>query len=628
MSPDATREPAPTRNLSQLAVAEFFARTAAAANASLSLADAAQAALDEIGTLAGWAAGRVWSVESGTPSTLVSCWVRPDEAAGIDRAMGLPAGPVVRAAAAEGRAGWGDDSGSAALGLGTSLAFPVTLGTGPGTGAGEMKEEVAAVLEFFTDDRRPPDDDLLEVMAGIADLLAQVAEREALVTALRRSEERLRVLTGSAVDAAGHDPLTGLADRATFHARLDLALARAGRGASSVAAPTVVVLWCDLDRFGSVNDSFGHGAGDRVMAAFAHRLARQLPPGATVARMGSDEFAVLVEDVGAEDLGGLCRLIQETFATPFDLDMGELWLTASIGVTVSTGAAEADVVLREASTAMARAKQGGRGRAEVFNEAMRAATWHTVTEHELREAVTGGQLRLRYQPIVELAEGEMIGVEALVRWQHPSQGLLGPAEFIPLAEASRLVVPLGRWVLNEACRQAATWQDASGARRSLMLTVNVAAQQFAETAWVSEVAAALAASELPADRLVLEITESALMDDTSSSRTLEELRGLGLRLAIDDFGTGYSSLAYLRRMPVDFLKIDKAFVDGVTGDAHESALARALVKLASTLGFTAIAEGIERREQAEVLDSLGCLLGQGMWLGPPESGEAITSRLG
>ncbi len=422
----------------------------------------------------------------------------------------------------------------------------------------------------------------------------------------------------------GRDALTGLVDRAVFRARLDLALDRAGRHGSSMA-----VLWCDLDRFRTVNDSFGHTAGDEVMVAVAQRLARQAPPGATVARMGSDEFAVSVEDVDGDEVGTLSERVQQTFATPFDLAGTELWVTASIGVAVGTGGGEADVLLREASAAMHRAKQRGRGRVEVFDEVMRsAAPWRSAAEHELRAALNSDQLRLRYQPIVDLTDRTMVGVEALVRWQHPARGLLQPGDFIPLAEASGLVVPLGAWVLNEACRQAAQWQQSGGVRRTLMLTVNVAAQQFAETTWVSQVAAALAASGLAAECLVLEITESALMDDTEvSARTLGDLRALGVRLAIDDFGTGYSSLAYLRRMPVDFLKIDKAFVDGVTGDAHESALARALVKLAATLGLTAIAEGIERREQADVLAALRCRLGQGMWLGPPEPPASITDRL-
>jgi len=294
-----------------------------------------------------------------------------------------------------------------------------------------------------------------------------------------------------------------------------------------------------------------------------------------------------------------------------------------------TSPPDADLMLREAVAATARARRGGRGRIEVFDEAMRAAApWSLVTEEELREAIAAGQLELRYQPVVDLAAGEVEGVEALVRWRHPDRGLLPPADFIPLAEASGLVVPLGRWVLREACRQAAAWQGLRGPGRGLTLAVNVSAQQFGDEGWPAEVASTLEDSGLPAARLVLEITESTLMDDTEASAgRLAELRALGVRLAVDDFGTGYSSLAYLRHMPVSFLKVDKSFVDGVTGGPHESALARAVVKLAATLGLEAIAEGIEHRQQSEALRALGCALGQGHWLGAPEPDGAITARL-
>jgi len=257
-----------------------------------------------------------------------------------------------------------------------------------------------------------------------------------------------------------------------------------------------------------------------------------------------------------------------------------------------------------------------------------AAPWGQVTEHELRRAIATGELRVLYQPVVWLEDGQIAGVEALVRWQHPTRGLLPPLEFIPLAEESGLVIPLGRWVLTEALRQAVEWQQAEEPGRSLTLGVNVSPQQFLEDTWADEVAAALGAAGLPGERLVLEITETTLMDDTDvSMRRLSELRALGVRLAVDDFGTGYSSLAYLRRMPVDFLKIDKAFVDGVTGDAHESALARAVVKLAATLGLAAVAEGIEAEAQADVLRALGCEYGQGLWLAPPEPPDRVTERL-
>ena len=492
-----------------------------------------------------------------------------------------------------------------------------------------VRRQAVATLHLFAEADGAPDPGLEDVLVAVAGQLARVAERE-------QAERRLRELTAASDEERHHlehqlaertlrDPLTGLPNRAVFLDRLDLALARAGRVGLSVA-----VLACDLDRFRAVNESFGHAAGDRLLAAVAARLEGHLRPGDTVARMGGDEFAVLGEDLdGAGEAAELARRVQEVFSSPVPLDEGEVWVTASTGVALAAGGGDADLLLREASAAREQARGRGRGRVEVFDDTMRAAApWHQATEHELRDAIGLGELRLVYQPIVALASGEVGGAEALVRWLHPSRGLLAPLDFIPLAEESGLIVDLGRWVLHEACAQAAGWQGRPGSERSLTLTVNVSAQQFRDEGWAEEVAGVLAATGLPGRRLVLEITESTLMDDKDvSSLRLEEVRGLGVRLAVDDFGTGYSSLAYLRRMPVDFLKIDKSFVDGVTGDAHESALARAVVKLAATLGLAAVAEGIERREQAEVLTALGCRFGQGLWLAPPLPAEELEKLL-
>ncbi|HEX2192689.1 MAG TPA: bifunctional diguanylate cyclase/phosphodiesterase [Acidimicrobiales bacterium] len=489
--------------------------------------------------------------------------------------------------------------------------------------------QVVAVLELVPDPDRASDPIIEDVLVAAAGHLARVAEREEAERRLRElaaaTDEERRVLEHQVAERGLRDPLTGLPNRAVFLDRLDLALARAGRVGLSVA-----VLACDLDRFRAVNQSFGHSAGDRVLAAVAARLQENLRPGDTVARMGGDEFAVLGEDLdGPGGAAELARCVQEVFSSPFPLEAGEVWVTASTGVALAAGGGDADLLLREANAARERARGRGRGRVEVFDEAMRAAApWHQATEHELRDAIGLGQLRLVYQPIVALASREIVGAEALVRWLHPSRGLLRPVDFVPLAEESGLVVELGRWVLREACARATGWQDLRGPGHSLTLSVNVSAQQFGDEGWAEEVAAVLAASGLPARRLVLEITESTLMDDSEiSGPRLTELRDLGVRLAVDDFGTGYSSLAYLRRMPVDFLKIDKSFVDGVTGDAHESALARAVVKLAATLGLCAVAEGIERAEQAEVLRGLGCRYGQGLLLAPPLPAEDLEKRL-
>jgi diguanylate cyclase (GGDEF)-like protein len=584
---------------------ELLQGAATLAAEHVTLAGAAAEIVRLVCSLTGWPAGQLHTV--GT--------------AGMPPPSTLPA--TARQVMATGRPEWSADGGKPVRGA--AVAVPVAVGG-----------EVVAVLEFSTESPGPPDDTFLEVLAGVGNQLARVVEREQAHEALRQSEERLRALAESAeverrgferqlAERALRDPLTSLPNRALLLDRLEVALARAGRVGLSVA-----VLLCDLDRFRSVNDSFGHPTGDRLLAAVAERLERGLRPGDTVARMGGDEFAVLGEDLeGPAEAAELARRVQEVFAVPFALGDTDVWVTASTGVASSGGGGDGELLLREATVAVGRAKRRGRGRVEVFDDAMRAAApWHQATEHELRDAIAGGQLRLVYQPIVTLADGELVGVEALVRWQHPSRGLLTPVDFIGLAEESGLTVPLGAWVLEEACRQAAEWRRVREADRPLTLNVNVSVQQVGDDGWPQAVGAVLAATGLPPSRLVLEITESILMHDSeASSARLGRLRELGVRLAIDDFGTGYSSLAYLRHMPVDFLKIDKSFVDGVTGDPHESALARAVVKLASTLGLSAIAEGIEHRSQAELLKALGCRYGQGYWLGMPQSPEAITERL-
>jgi diguanylate cyclase (GGDEF)-like protein len=592
-----------------LAYLGLLSRAAVLCDEECPLSDAAAAVLEDVCTVTGWAVGRLRQVDGSRAGTVIAT-------AGDQ--LGEPA--VVRPSdrvVASGRPEWSTDLPSPE-GLSSGVAVPVVV-----------RRRAVAVLELLTERGSEPGPALVDLLVAVAGHLARVVEREQAEQSLRTlaattGEER-RGLEQQLAERALRDPLTGLPNRAVFLDRLDRALARAGRMGSSVA-----VLACDLDRFRAVNESFGHAAGDRLLGAVASRLESGLRPGDTVARMGGDEFAVLGEDLeGPGEAAEIARRVQEAFSSPFPMDRGEVRVTASTGVALAVGGGEADLLLREANAAQERARGRGRGRVEVFDDAMRAAApWHQATEHELRDAIGLGQLRLVYQPIVTLASGEVAGAEALVRWHHPSRGLLGPLDFIPLAEESGLIEDLGRWVLQEACVQATGWQALGAPDRTLTLSVNVSAHQFRDEGWAAEVAGVLSATGLPGRRLVLEITESTLMDDSEvSGLRLEELRELGVRLAVDDFGTGYSSLAYLRRMPVDFLKIDKSFVDGVTGDAHESALARAVVKLAATLGLAAVAEGIERPEQAEVLATLGCRYGQGLWLGPPVPAEELAERL-
>ncbi len=423
-----------------------------------------------------------------------------------------------------------------------------------------------------------------------------------------------------------HDRLTALPNRVLMRDRLENALARTLRHRSTVA-----LLVLDVDRFKVVNDSLGHEGGDQLLVAVAGRLAQLLRPGDTLARMGGDEFAMLCEDVGGRDeAAAMAERVVAAMEAPFRVGATDVAVTVSVGVALATGAAiVADLLLRDAGVAMYRAKQKGRGRYEVFDEAMRSqAVDRLSVENDLRRAIRQGQLRLVYQPIVRIDTGQIVGFEALVRWQHPERGLLAPADFIPPAEETGLIVPLGQCVLGEACLQAAAWQRRRGAGQPLRMSVNVSAKELQHPGWAADVAGTLADTGLEPSYLVLELTESVLMEDAeATSVRLEELRRLGVRIAIDDFGTGYSSLGYLRRLPVDVLKIDKSFIDGVAQGPHESALARAVVKLARTLGLDAVAEGVSDRRQLAELRRLRCPYGQGYHFSRPQTVEVIEDLL-
>jgi len=442
---------------------------------------------------------------------------------------------------------------------------------------------------------------------------------------IRDLSERKR-FEGQLASQALHDRLTGLPNRVLLRDRIEHALARAGRRGASIA-----LLVADVDRFKLINESLGHDGGDRLLVAVSERLTELLRPGDTVARMGGDEFAILCEDIGGySEAVKIAARVVGAFDRPFTVQGTDMALTASVGVAVGALAGPApELLLRDADVAMYRAKDGGRARYEVFDETMLVdATERLSVENDLRRGIAEGQLRLYYQPIVHLDTGAIAGFEALVRWQHPLRGLLPPLEFIPSAEETGLIVPLGRYVLQEACSQAAIWAETHPGGEKLRISVNVSAKQLAQPGWSDEVAQILAESGLAPRQLVLEITESLLMDDTDTTAVrLEELRRLGVRIAIDDFGTGYSSLGYLRRLPVDILKIDKSFIDGVAEGPHESALARAVVKLASTLRLEAVAEGINNRKQLLQLRRLRCPYGQGFYFSRPQPAATIPRLL-
>jgi diguanylate cyclase (GGDEF)-like protein/PAS domain S-box-containing protein len=431
-----------------------------------------------------------------------------------------------------------------------------------------------------------------------------------------------RRLEGQLAHQAFHDPLTGLANRALFRNRVEHALAQAHR-----APGGVVVLFLDLDDFKAVNDSLGHGEGDQLLVQVAARLLGTTRGCDTVARLGGDEFAVLLQDAVDGDAHIVANRILSSLTRPVLVGARELSVGASIGIAVARREDGTEELLRNADLAMYQAKARGKGMYEVFAPPMYEAVRDRVSlQADLHHALERREFRLVYQPLVELATERVVGVEALVRWDHPTRGAVSPATFIPLAEESGIILPLGRWVLDEACRQAAAWQ-----RRGVgapYVAVNISGRQLQHPQLVADVATALGDAGLEPGALLLEITEGVVMHDTEASlRRLHDLKEIGVRLAIDDFGTGYSSLSYLQRFPMDVLKIDKAFVDDVALGGSRAALARTIVALGETLSLHTVAEGIETPEQSAALVAMGCRVGQGYWFARPVPAPEITAML-
>jgi diguanylate cyclase len=456
----------------------------------------------------------------------------------------------------------------------------------------------------------------LLVLVRLADL---VRENEATVRELRGTEGVLRAslserdtLAAQLEHQAFHDSLTDLANRALFNDRVRHAMARARRDGGGPA-----VLFLDLDDFKVVNDNLGHGAGDRLLREVAARLRSCLREHDTVGRLGGDEFAILAEDTDLATARRLAERVIATLAAPFPLVGGQVTIRASIGIAVDEQRTLDDAqLLRNADIAMYAAKGRGKGTYEVFQGSMLRSVRdrHDITA-ALEGAIERRELVVHYQPIVDLHSGRVAGAEALVRWPRPDRGLVPPAEFIPVAEETGLVVEIDRFVLRQACRQMAGWTAKAG---PLLLHVNLSANHLLRSDLAANVAAALRDSGLPPDCLALEITESVLMHDLELGVVrLHELKRLGVHLAIDDFGTGYSSLAYLRQMPIDAVKIDKSFVDGVAGGPEDSAVARAIIALAATLHLDTVAEGVEEAGQAAALAELGCHLAQGYHFSRP-----------
>jgi diguanylate cyclase (GGDEF)-like protein/PAS domain S-box-containing protein len=412
-----------------------------------------------------------------------------------------------------------------------------------------------------------------------------------------------------------HDGLTGLPNRALLLDRLDQALAQAGRTETGVA-----VLFLDLDRFKLVNDSRGHAVGDDLLIGVARRLRAVLRPADTVARFGGDEFVMVCQETGpAHHAMQVAERVAEALRPPFRLGDHDIFLNVSVGIAVSDGFASAAELLRDADAAMYRAKERGRARCEFFDETMRTeAAARLELQTALHWAITRDELRVFYQPLIDVRSGLPAGVEALVRWAHPTAGLVMPAEFVGLAEESGLIVPVDLSVLAEATRQGARWQEQFG-DFPLTVGVNLSAHHLRHPALLSHVRTVLADSGLDPSSLCLELTESVLLEDVDRHiRTLLELRALGVRLAIDDFGTGFSSLTYLKRFPVDIVKIDRSFVAGLGVDASDTAIVRSVIDLAHALSLKVVAEGVEQPEQFEALRALGCDIAQGYLFSPPQ----------
>jgi diguanylate cyclase (GGDEF)-like protein len=452
----------------------------------------------------------------------------------------------------------------------------------------------------------------------VQELNNYIVEQERIGRVLEETKEHFR-------HAAFHDALTGLPNRAMFTELLKAEIESSKRRNQHMFA----VLFLDLDRFKNINDSLGHTHGDLLLVAFAERLERTLRPVDTLARFGGDEFAILISGMtDATDAVRVAQRIQDELSQPFMLDKNSAFATASIGIALSSSGYDLpEDILRDADIAMYRAKENGKARYEVFDHGMHArAVSRLQLESDLRQAVEQKQFCVYYQPIISLQTGRLTGFEALVRWNHPRRGLVSPADFIPVAEETGLIVPIGEWVLTEACAHIRQWQMDSPSHRSLNLSVNLSARQIAQPDLLERIKEALANSKLNPHCLKLEITESVVMENAEAAALMfKQLRSLGVQLSIDDFGTGYSSLSYLHRFPLNYLKIDRSFVMRLTTD--NDSIVRTISTLARNLGMEVIAEGIETEEQYQQLKMLGCEYGQGYLFSRPVDDNGVQHLL-
>ncbi len=422
---------------------------------------------------------------------------------------------------------------------------------------------------------------------------------------------------------ARHDSVTGLPNAAAFVERLDEVIRRpelAGTGAA--------VVICDLDQYRTISDALGPIASGEMLRVIGERLERTLRFGDCVARLTGDEFAVLCCDVAGADLAAVAARLVAALGEPVVLDSGEVYVSATAGVSlIDVSADTPERVLRDAHAALSKARRAGHGSVSVFDTTIRdEAVARVELEKALHRALRREEFRVFYQPLVRFSGAAVVGFEALVRWQHPERGLVPPLDFIPVAEETGLIVPIGAWVIDEVCRQAAIWQGEVPDAEPLVVSVNLSARQLAHPDLVGTIASAIARNGLDPATLVFEVTESTLMSDPDLAVTiLHALRALGVRIAVDDFGTGHSSLGYLKQLPVDCLKIDRSFVSGLGIDPDDRAIVGAVVSMGHALGLTVTAEGVETLEQLDALESLGCDVGQGFYFAKPQPGEVVTA---
>jgi diguanylate cyclase (GGDEF)-like protein/PAS domain S-box-containing protein len=486
---------------------------------------------------------------------------------------------------------------------------------------GDIAARTSRIIELRMRDRAG---DWRDVQLILMNLLHEAAVGGVVAT-IRDIRER-KAFENQLTHQAFYDSLTGLANRPLLFERLRRALVHAARRGSKVG-----VVFIDLDNFKLINDSLGHQLGDELIVQATGRLQSCVRAEDTLARIGGDEFVVVLEHLLSEaDALPVTLAIAKEFRRTFAIGGRDLMVTVSMGMAMGDGGPEqADILLGNADIAMYRAKSDGKGRYVAFHSSMHVDTLARLElENDLRRAVTNGELRVHYQPIVTVASAHVTEMEALVRWQHPTRGLLAPASFISVAEQTGLIVPLGKWVLEEACRQMAVWHAEVLTIPPMSLSVNLSPKEFLSSNLVEEVARILRATGLPPGCLKLEITEGVVMRDVESTiTTLWRLKELGVQIAIDDFGTGYSSLGYLKRLPVDVLKIDQSFVSGLGHNPEDAAIVRAIIAMAKSLGLAVTSEGVETEEQANLLKAWGCDRVQGYYYGKPLDGAATAGLL-